>query len=47
MSLLRQAERCLNNQQLHKALNAFISPGDRDHLLHAVQGADDRTSRGQ
>ncbi|KAI4121709.1 MAG: hypothetical protein LQ347_006768 [Umbilicaria vellea] len=47
MSLLRQAERCLKNQQLHKALNAFINPGDHDHLLHAVREADDRTSRGQ
>lgn len=46
MSLLRQAEQCFKNQQLHKALNAFISPGDHNHLLHAVREADDRTSRG-
>ena len=47
MSLLRQAERCFKNQHVHKALNAFISPGTHDHSLQAVREADDRTSRGQ
>lgn len=47
MSLLRQAERCFKNQQIHKALNAFMSSGDHEHLLHAIREADDRTSRGQ
>ncbi|MCJ1299818.1 Trimeric GatFAB AmidoTransferase(AdT) complex subunit, partial [Hypocenomyce scalaris] len=47
MSLLRQAQRCFENQQAHKALNAFIYPNEHGHLLQAVQEADDRRSRGQ
>ncbi|KAI9681542.1 MAG: Trimeric GatFAB AmidoTransferase(AdT) complex subunit [Caeruleum heppii] len=46
MSLLRQAEACLKNQQTYKALNAFIArPRDADALLQAARAADVRHER--
>lgn len=33
MSLLRRAEKCLANQQVHKLLNAFVCPRDQGTLI--------------
>ncbi|KAI9795625.1 MAG: Trimeric GatFAB AmidoTransferase(AdT) complex subunit [Piccolia ochrophora] len=44
MSLLRDAERCLERQSLHRALNAFITPikDHRSFLQHASKELDAR-----
>ncbi|KAI9673244.1 MAG: Trimeric GatFAB AmidoTransferase(AdT) complex subunit [Trizodia sp. TS-e1964] len=48
MSLLRDAERCLQNQLLHKSLNAFVTGAKRDErLLNSLREADTRLRDGK
>ena len=50
MSLLRRAEKCFANQQVHKLLNAFVSPGDESTLIQErfwnLRDADKRREEG-
>lgn len=48
MSLLREAERCLANQKLHSALNAFITPlQNSEQWLGRAKDADFRREQGK
>ena len=50
MSLLRGAEKCFANQQVHKALNAFVRPRDEGTLIQEhtwnLRHADNRRDGG-
>ena len=50
MSLLRRAEKCFANQQIHKALNAFVRPRDENTLVQEytwdIRDAEKRRDRG-
>lgn len=50
MSLFRRAEKCFANQQVHKALNAFVSPHDEGTLVQQntwnLRDADKRRNAG-
>ncbi|KAJ5261458.1 Glutamyl-tRNA(Gln) amidotransferase subunit A [Penicillium angulare] len=47
MSLLREAEKCIANQQVHRGLNAFITPIPRaGQWLERVKEADQRREQG-
>ncbi|KZF22692.1 glutamyl-tRNA amidotransferase subunit A [Xylona heveae TC161] len=47
MSLLREAERCIANQEAHHALNAFISRLQPAQELGAVKSAEERRTAGK
>lgn len=48
MSVLREAERCIVNQQKHAGLNAFITPLQRSGpWLDSVRDADARRQHGK
>lgn len=50
MSLLRRAEKCFANQQVHKLLNAIVTPRDEDTLIREhcwnLRDADKRREEG-
>lgn len=50
MSLLRRAEKCFANQEVHKLLNAFVLPRDDGTLIQEhtwnLRDADERRDEG-